>query len=175
MMDKAKYKIPIQCRIGDTCFTSLATIGGNLFTIHPKNINNVHKDSNDVLSVIIILGTNVHVGETVFNDREKMNDIGKIAHILNHSHVRCVVGALIKIHTKDLFGLVIELFYPLSSTNQYFFTLYIMVQDFMTNIWHQMIERNIWRMVGVVFFRNKSLERNTMQNIKRLIQIDIMF
>ena len=42
MMDKAKQKIPKQCRIGDTCFTSLATIGGNLFTIHPKNLNNIH-------------------------------------------------------------------------------------------------------------------------------------
>ena len=41
-MDKAKEKIPKQCRIGDTCFTSLATIGGNLYTIHVKNLNHVH-------------------------------------------------------------------------------------------------------------------------------------
>ena len=32
---------------------------------------------------------------------------------------------------KALFALFIELFYLLYSTNQYFFTLYIMVQDFM--------------------------------------------
>ena len=40
-MDKAKYKILKQCRTGDTCLISLATIGVNLFTIHPKNINHV--------------------------------------------------------------------------------------------------------------------------------------
>ena len=65
-MDKAKEKIPNQCIIGDTCFISLATIGGNLFTIHLKNLNRVHKDSNNILSVIIILGTNVHYGEMFF-------------------------------------------------------------------------------------------------------------
>ena len=34
-MNKAKDKIPKHCSIGDTCFTSLATIGGNLYTRHP--------------------------------------------------------------------------------------------------------------------------------------------
>ena len=63
MTDKAKDNTSKQCRIGDTCFTSLETIGGNLFTRHPKNINHLHKDSNDLLSVIIILGTDVHGGE----------------------------------------------------------------------------------------------------------------
>ena len=67
-MEKAKYIIPKECRIGDKCFTSLATIGGNLYTIHAKNINHVHKDSKDILSVIIILGTNVNGVETVFHD-----------------------------------------------------------------------------------------------------------
>ena len=65
-MDKAKEMIPNECRIGDTCFTSLATIGGNLYTRHPKNLNHVHKDSKYLLSVIIILGTDVRGGETVF-------------------------------------------------------------------------------------------------------------
>ena len=54
MMDKAKENIPRKCRIDDTCFTPLATIGGNLYTRHPKSLNHVHKDSNDLLSVIII-------------------------------------------------------------------------------------------------------------------------
>ena len=66
MVDKARDNIPKQCIIGDTCFTSLANIGGDLFTRHPKNLNNVHKYSNNILSVIIILGTNFHGGETVF-------------------------------------------------------------------------------------------------------------
>ena len=84
MMDKAKEMIPKQFKIGDTCFTSLATIGVNLFTINPKNINNSHKDSNYILSVITILGGNVHGGVTVFKDGENMKDIGKRAHVLKH-------------------------------------------------------------------------------------------
>ena len=66
MLDKSKEKITKQYRIGDVCSTSLANIGGNLFTRHPKNLNNVHKESNYLLSVIIILGTSVHVDEKVF-------------------------------------------------------------------------------------------------------------
>ena len=65
-MDKAKYMIPNECRIGDTCFTSLANIGGNLYTRHPKNLNLVHKDSKNLLSMIIILETEVHGGKTLF-------------------------------------------------------------------------------------------------------------
>ena len=61
-----------KCRISDTCFTSLVTIGRNLYMIHPKNLNNVHKDVNDILSVVFILVTDVQGGETVFlwNDYE---------------------------------------------------------------------------------------------------------
>ena len=70
----------------------MSIIGGNLFIQHQKNLNHVQKDSNDILSVIIILGTYVHGGETIFNDGERMNYIGKRAHVLKHSHGRCVVG-----------------------------------------------------------------------------------
>ena len=59
IMDNAKENNPKQYRIGDTCFSLLATIGGNLLTRHPKKSNNVHKDSNDLLSMIIILETDV--------------------------------------------------------------------------------------------------------------------
>ena len=48
-MDKAKEMIPKECRIGDTCFTSFATIGGDLYTRHAKNINHVHRQSKDLL------------------------------------------------------------------------------------------------------------------------------
>ena len=77
MLDKAKEKIPKQCRIGDTYFMSLANIGGNFLTRHLENLNHVHKESNNLLSVIIILVTNVHGGETIFYDGDNMNDIGK--------------------------------------------------------------------------------------------------
>ena len=75
----------------------MATIGGNLFTRHPKNLNHVHRDITDLLSVIILLGTYVHGGEPFFYDRDKMNDIGKRAHVMKHSHGRCVVGDFDKI------------------------------------------------------------------------------
>ena len=67
-LDKVRENIPKQYMIGDACFTALATIGGNLFTIRPKNLNPVHKESTYLLSVIIILVTNVHGDETVFYD-----------------------------------------------------------------------------------------------------------
>ena len=77
MMDKSKEKIFKQCIIGDEYFMSLDTIGGNLFTRHPRNLNHVHKDSNNILSVIIVLVKNVHGLETVNYDGDNMNDIVK--------------------------------------------------------------------------------------------------
>ena len=96
-MEKAKEMIPKECRIGDTCFTSLVNIGGNLCTRHAKNLNHVHKDSKDLLSVIKILGTDVNGGEKVFYDGDNMNDIGKRSHVLKHSHGRCVIASFDKI------------------------------------------------------------------------------
>ena len=96
-METSKHKIPEECRIGYTCFTSLATIGCNLYTTHSKNLNHVHKDSKDFLSVIIILGNNVNGSETIFYDGDNMNDIGKRAHVLKHSNGRCVIGSFDKI------------------------------------------------------------------------------
>ena len=110
-MVKAKEMIPNECRIGDTCFTSLGTIGGNLYTRHPKNLNHVHKYSKYLLYVIIILGTDVHGGETVFFNGDNINDIGKRAHVLKHSHGRCVIGSFDKFYMKALLGLVIKLLY----------------------------------------------------------------
>ena len=67
-IDKAKYMIPKECRTGDTCFRSFATIRGNLYTRYAKNLNHVHQYSEDLLLVIIILVTDVNGGETVFYD-----------------------------------------------------------------------------------------------------------
>ena len=93
-MDKVKEEIPKQLRIGYTCFTSLVTIGGDLFTRNPKNLTNVKRDSNDILSVIIILVIYVHGGKIVSYDGDKMNYIGKRSHVMKHSHRRCVFGSL---------------------------------------------------------------------------------
>ena len=95
-MDNTKENIPEQCSIGDTYFTPLDNIGGNLFTRHPKYISHVHKESNDLVSDIIILVTDVHGGETIFLNGMTMNDIGKRAHVLKHSHGRCVVVSFYK-------------------------------------------------------------------------------
>ena len=110
---ESKKKIPNQCIIGDTCFTWLETIQGDLFTRHPKNLNHVNKYSNNLLSVIIILGPDVHVDETVFYDGEKSNDIGKIPMFWS-IHVEDVrLAPLIKIYMNDIFVLVIDMFYIL--------------------------------------------------------------
>ena len=149
-------------------------MGGNLYTRHSKNLNHVHKDSKDILSVILILRTNFNGGETVFNDGENMNDIVKITHLLKHSHGRCVIFLLIKLYIKSLFGTVIKLFYSLSSTNQYFFTLCRMVQDFMKIYISSKNKKNILMMTGVYFSPNKRVERGAVQNIDLLIQIHIV-
>ena len=95
-MDNAKEKIPKNFRIPDTWFMSLETVGGYLFTRHSNNPNHVHKHSNNILSVIIILGTDVHDVETVFLNGMTMHDIGKRTHVLKHAHGRCVVGTFDK-------------------------------------------------------------------------------
>ena len=76
---------------------SFATIGGNLYTRHANNPNNLNRDSKDLLSVIIILGTGVNGGKPVFYDGDNMNDIGRREHVLKHSHGRCVIGYFDKI------------------------------------------------------------------------------
>ena len=57
----AKEKIPSKFRIGETCFTFIAVIGGKLFSNHPQNMNHVHKDTMDLLSVILTLGNNIYI------------------------------------------------------------------------------------------------------------------
>ena len=63
-MDTAKENIPKQFRIPDTWIMSLAKFGGYLFTRNTKNNNHEHKDINNILSVIIILGTDFYGGKT---------------------------------------------------------------------------------------------------------------
>ena len=124
--------------------------------------------------MILILGTYVNGDKTSFMMEIIMMTLEKY-HMLCGIHMKGVLlVTLIKFYMKALFGPVIELFYHLSSRNQYFFTLCIMVQDCMTNIYHQK-NKNIFMMTGVVFSPNKRLERCTIKNINLLIQIDIMF
>ena len=96
-MDKAKDDIPKKCRIGDTCFMTLATIRDNLCPKHLKNIIHLQKDVNDFLSLIIDLESNVYGVETVFFYGVNMSDIEKISHVLKYSPGRCGVVAFDKI------------------------------------------------------------------------------
>ena len=173
-MEKAKAMITKECRIGDTCFTSLETIGRNLYTRHVKNINHLHKDSKDLLSMIIILGADVNGDETVFYDGENMNDIGKRAHVLKNSHGRFVIGYSDKIlhegsiwtgHRAVLsFILHKQIFLHFVHNGTRFYEKYISSKH----------RKNIHMMTEVEFPPNNRLERSTIQNINLLIQIAIM-
>ena len=63
-MSRVILKKKSQRRIGGMCFTSIDIIGGNIYSINTKNMNHVHKYSKDLMSVIIILGTNISGGDT---------------------------------------------------------------------------------------------------------------
>ena len=51
----AKEKIPSQYRIGKMIFSAISDIRGELYSNHPKNMNHVHKETKDLVSVIITL------------------------------------------------------------------------------------------------------------------------
>ena len=58
-------KNPKICIIGNTCFKSVAFIGGRLFSNSPKNNNHVHKNEKYLFSAIITLGGNVIGGDII--------------------------------------------------------------------------------------------------------------
>ena len=70
-LDKAKEILASTCRIGETIFTSMAVIGDRLSSNHNKNLNHLHKDSKDMVFVIITLGGNISGVDTVFYDVAK--------------------------------------------------------------------------------------------------------
>ena len=75
----------------------MAVIGGQLYRNHPRNPNHIHKDTKDLVSVIITLGKNIIGGDTVFYDGMKTCDVGNRSHILKHSHGRMVFGPFEKV------------------------------------------------------------------------------
>ena len=50
-------------------------IGGKLYSNQPKNLNHVHKDSKDMVSVIITMGKDISGGDTMFYDGVKTSDL----------------------------------------------------------------------------------------------------
>ena len=75
----------------------MAVIGGRLYRNHPKNINHMHKDVKDLVSVITTLGKGIIGGDTMFYDGVKSCEFGNRAHILKHSHGRMVFGPFEKV------------------------------------------------------------------------------
>ena len=84
IMDTAEDKIPKQFICGDICFTSLEKLEEIYIQDTQKTFNHVNTDSNDILLVVIILGTYAHGGEIVFFNGMDMNDIRKRAHDIKH-------------------------------------------------------------------------------------------
>ena len=78
----------------------MAVIGGKLYTNHPKNSNNVHKDTKHIISGIITVGKDISGGDTVFYDGLKTSDLGSRAHVLNHLHGRMIFGKVF--HQRNL-------------------------------------------------------------------------
>ena len=59
---------------------------------HHKNLNHVHKDSKDLVSVIIIMSENISGGDTVFYDGVKTSDLGSRSHVLKNLHGIMIFG-----------------------------------------------------------------------------------
>ena len=72
-------------------------IGGKLYSNHPKNLNHVHKDSKNLVYVIITLGGDISGGDNVFYYGVKTSDLGSRAHILKYLHGRRIFGPFEKV------------------------------------------------------------------------------
>ena len=96
-LDMAKTILPSTYRIGENSFTSMAIIGGKLYRNHPKNMNHVHKDTKDLVSVIITLGEYISREYTVFYYGVKPSDFGSRAHILKNLHGIMIFGPFEKV------------------------------------------------------------------------------
>ena len=90
----AKKILSSSCRIGETIFTSIDVIGGKLYSNHPKNLNRVHKDTKDLVSVVITVGKNMSGRDTVFYDGVKTSYLRSRAHILKHLHGRMIFWSI---------------------------------------------------------------------------------
>ena len=86
----------------------MAVIGGKLYSKHPKNMNHVHKDAKDLVSVIITMSKDISGGEAVFYDGVKTSDLGSRSHILKHLYGRMIFGLFEKEIMELLFEVDIE-------------------------------------------------------------------
>ena len=89
-LGKTKEILPSTCIIGESVFTSMDVIGGKLYSNHLKNMNHVHKDNTNLVSVIITVGKDIIGGYTVFYDGLKTSYLGSRGHILKHLHGKMI-------------------------------------------------------------------------------------
>ena len=102
-LEMEKYILPSTLIIGETNFTSMDFIGGKLFSNHPNNLNHIHKDSKDLISVIITVVKYIRRGDTVFYNGVKTSDLESRARVLKNLHGRMIFCPLKK-SMKVLFG-----------------------------------------------------------------------
>ena len=98
-----KEKISSKFRIGKTCFTSVAVIGDKLFSNNPKNMNHVHKNTQD-FACYNNYGDYYKSRDTVFYEGVKTYDLESIAHALEHLYSRMIFGKFENVIMKVLFG-----------------------------------------------------------------------
>ena len=76
------------------CLTSISSIRELIYSNSPKNMNNIHKDSKDLVSVTISLGKSISQGGKVLYYGLKQTKLGGKDHVLIHLHGRKKYGSI---------------------------------------------------------------------------------
>ena len=85
---------------------------------------------------------------------KKLSDSGKIAHVLKHSYILCVVMELYIFFMKVTYVLDTEQLYYSFNPNQYLFAWYIMEVSLMKDIPKHKTEQDTLMMMEVVLYQN---------------------
>ena len=109
-------------------------ISGKLFSSHHQNMNHVHKDSKDLVYVIIDMENDISGGDTVFYDGVKISNLRSRSHILKKftwkndiwSIKKNHEGTLCRVHRAVIsFILTRQIFLHFYSHEDRFYTRYI--------------------------------------------------
>ena len=97
-------------------------------------MNHVHKDTRDLVSVIITIVTNISGGDTVFYDGVKTSDLLSRARVIKHLHGRIIFDAFEKCYREGNLwrGPIVVISFII--VNQIFVHLYRHRGCFLTNI-----------------------------------------
>jgi hypothetical protein len=90
IMEEAKRIIPEELRICKSCFNAMALVGN---VKYKTGANNCHCDGNDLVSIIITLGTaDVIGGNTVYYGGVSKKQLGDVLHSTNFVHGQYQIG-----------------------------------------------------------------------------------